>query len=189
MINVDTIKQEMDQDIDKIDDTNGKVNPYHKITVNKAETDDTIISLMEQLSILSDAVNYVQYNRDPKDFYNLDIKAEDQKRHKKIYNKEEERQILELDYGNTPEKLKRKYLDISEGIQTEVISTTRFNEISDLSTTYLGRTAITKASKIKVEERFQISEQGYTIGKLLDGTECQILLNTEASKLFMPKSH
>ena len=34
-----------------------------------------------------------------------------------------------------------------------------------------------------------MSEQGYTTGKLLDGTECQILLDTGASKPFMSKSH
>ena len=72
----------------------------------------------------------------------------------------------------------KEYLDMYEGIQTEVISTTRFNENSDLSTTYLGRMAITRASEIKVEDRFQISEQVYMIGKLLDGTECLILLDT-----------
>ena len=36
---------------------------------------------------------------------------------------------------------------------------------------------------------FPISEQGYALGKLLDGTECQILLNTGASKSFMSKSY
>ena len=40
-----------------------------------------------------------------------------------------------------------------------------------------------------MEETFLISEQWYTIGKLLDGTECQILLNTGASKSFISKSH
>ena len=46
----------------------------------------------------------------------------------------------------------------------------------------------TRVSKIKAEETFPISEQGYTVGKLLDGTECQILLDTGASKSFMSKS-
>ena len=55
-----------------------------------------------------------------------------------------------------------------EGIQSEVISTTRFDENSDLSTMYLGRTDTTRASKIKTEERFPISEQGYMLGKLLN---------------------
>ena len=64
-----------------------------------------------------------------------------------------------------------------------------FDANSDLSTTYLGRVDTTKTSKIKVEETFPISEQGYTVEKLLDRTECQILLETGASKSFMSKSH
>ena len=77
----------MDQDVDKIDDNNDEINPYCEIIVNKAERDDTIISQMEQWSMLSNVMNYVQYNRHPKNFYNLVIKAMDSKSHKKIYNK------------------------------------------------------------------------------------------------------
>ena len=51
----------------------------------------------------------------------------------------------------TPEKLKEGYLDEYEGIQSEILSTTRFNENSGLSMTYLGRVKTTKTSKIKVE--------------------------------------
>ena len=94
---------------------------------------------LEQWSILSNVVNYVQYDRHPKNFYNLDFKAIDQKNHKKIHNKEEERQMLELDFGNTSEKLKGEYLDVYEGIQLEIVSPTIFDENSDLSTTYLGK--------------------------------------------------
>ena len=76
-----------------------------------------------------------------------------------------------------------------DGIQSEILTTTRFDENSDLSPIYLGRANMTKVSKVKVEETFPISEQGYTVGKLLDGIECQILLDTGASKSFMSKSH
>ena len=76
-----------------------------------------------------------------------------------------------------------------EGIQLEVVSTTRFDESSDLSTTYLGRSDRAKGNKLKAEESFPISEQGYTLGKLLDGTECQLLLDTGVSKSFMSKSY
>ena len=48
---------------------------------------------------------------------------------------------------------------------------------------------MTQSSKLKAEESYPISEQGYTMGKLLDGMECQILLDTGASKSFMSKSH
>ena len=73
--------------------------------------------------------------------------------------------------------------------QSEILSTMKFDENSDLSTMYLGKVDTTRASKIKVEGRFPISEQGYAVGKLLDGTKCQILLDTGASKSFMSKSH
>ena len=171
-------------------DNNDKINLYHEIITNKVEKDDTTISQMDQWPFLSNVVNYVQYSRHPKRIYDLDIKAADLKSHKKIFNKEEKWQMLELDFGDTPEKLYMKdILDIYEGIQSKVISTTRFHENWDLSTTYLGRIVITRASKIKAEEKFPTSEQGYTIGKLLDGTECQMLLDLGESKSFMSKSH
>ena len=37
-----------------------------------------------------------------------------------------------------------------EGVKSEVLSTTKFDENSDLNTMYLGRIDITRASKIKV---------------------------------------
>ena len=76
-----------------------------------------------------------------------------------------------------------------EGIQSEILSTTGFDENSDLSTTYLGKADNSQHNKIKAEESFPISEQGYTMGKLLHGTECQILLDTGASKSFMSKTY
>ena len=47
----------------------------------------------------------------PRNSHNLDIKAVNQKRYNKRSNKEKEGQMLELDYGITPEKLKEEYLD------------------------------------------------------------------------------
>ena len=71
-----TIKQEIEIDrLDKMDDTNGEVNPYHEIITNKVEKDDMIVSQMEEWSILSNVVNYIQHNRHPKNYYDLDIKA------------------------------------------------------------------------------------------------------------------
>ena len=140
---------------DRLDNYNldeDKVNPYHKIITNMVEKESKITSQMEQKSILSNVVNHVQYNRHPRNFYDLDINTVDQKSLNKLYGKEEERQILELDFGNTPEKLRGDYLNMYDGIQSEVIRTTRFDENSDLSTTYLGKIDITRASKIKAEE-------------------------------------
>ena len=66
---------------------------------------------------------------------------------------------------------------------------TKFDEKSDLSTTYLSRIDMTRSDKIKAEETFPVSKEGYSIGKLLDGTECQILLDTGASKYLRSKTN
>ena len=99
----------------------------------------------------------------------------------------EEKEFTELDFGSTPQKLCEEYLDVYEGIQLEIVNTTRFDQNSDLSTTYLGKSDKVSNDKFKVEESFSISEHGYTLGKLLDGTECQLLLDTGASKSSMSK--
>ena len=54
---------------------------------------------------------------------------------------------------------------------------------------YLGQTDMKRDTKIKAEERFPITGQGFTSGKLLDGMECQILLDTAATKSYMSKSY
>ena len=115
--------------------------------------------------------------------------ANNEKYKRSSSREEEERHILDLDFGDMPEKLKGEYFDVYEGIQSEILSTARFDKNSDLSTTYLGRVDMIKNSKIKAEESFLIAEQGYTMGKLLDETECQVLLDTGTRKSFMSMSH
>ena len=80
--------------------------------VNNAEKVDTILSQMEQWSILSNLVNYIHYNRHSKNFYNLNIRAVNKEKCKRKSNIEEKRQML--NFGDMPEKLKEEYLDIYE---------------------------------------------------------------------------
>ena len=101
--------------------------------------------------------------------------------------KEEERETLDIDFGIYPDVLKSKYLDVYEGVYAEMVYANRFNENSDLSTTYLRQTKMMRDTKIKAEERFPITGQEFASGKLLDGTECQILLDTGATKSYMSK--
>ena len=48
---------------------------------------------------------------------------------------------------------------------------------------------MTRNTKIRAEERFPITGQGFASRKLLDGKECQILLDTGATKSYMSKSY
>ena len=76
-----------------------------------------------------------------------------------------------------------------EGIQSDIVHSSRFDEKSDISTPYLVKIESKESQdKIKAEESFLISENGYTLGRLLDGTKCQLLLDTGTSKSFMSKS-
>ena len=117
--------------------------------------------------------------------HTLDIKAVDKYKYRPI---KDSREFKELDFGTTPQKLQEEYMDIYEGIHSEVVSSNRFDENSDISTTSLGRLNKTMQNTLKAEELFPISEHGYTLGRLLDGTECQLLLDTGSSKSFMLKS-
>ena len=95
----------------------------------------------------------------------------------------------EVSLINTSDSLTEEYLDRYKEVKSEILNTTRFYKNSDLSMTYLGKTNMIRDHKMVAEEKFLMSEQGYTTGKLLDGTNCQILLDTGASKSFMSKSH
>ena len=140
---------------------------------------------MEQWSILSNILNYVQHNRFHSMNHTLDIKAVNKYKHKP---NTDDREFKELDFGTTPQKFQEEYMDIYEGIHSEIVSSNRFDENSNLSTTYLGRVDKEQQHKLKAKKSFPISEHGYTSGRLLDGTECQLLLDTGASKSFMSKS-
>ena len=77
---------------------------------------------------------------------------------------------------------------MNERVHTDIVYTNRFHENSDLSTTHLGQTKMTRETRVKAEEKISITGQGFNLGKSLDGTECQILLDTSASKSDMSKS-
>ena len=101
----------------------------------------------------------------------------------------EEKEFRDIDFGTNSQNLQAKYLDVYEGIQSDIVSSSRFDENSDISMTYLGKIGQEESqNKLKAEESFPISENGYTLGRLLDGTKCQLLLDTGASKSFMSKS-
>ena len=84
--------------------------------------------------------------------------------HKVLYYKlkGEEGNSIDIDFGINPDTLKTKYLDLYEDVYAEMVYTNRFDENSDLSTTYLGQTKMTRETKIKAEESFSITGQGFT---------------------------
>ena len=86
-------------------------------------------------------------------------------KHKDKLDTRKEEESIKLDLDDTPLKLCKEYLDMYNCIQTEIVNTSRFNENSDLSTTYLDRLEKARNNKLKAEESFPISELGYMSGK------------------------
>ena len=85
--------------------------------------------------------------------------------------------------------MKSDYLDVYEHVYVKVITTDWFDEDTNLSTTYLGQADMARSTKVKAEESFPITARGCTKGQLLDSTECEILIDTGASKSHMSKSY
>ena len=55
-------------------------------------------------------------------------------------------------------------------------------EDTDLSTTYLGQIGMSRKTEVKAEESLAMKATDHTRGELLDGTECEIIIDTGASK-------
>ena len=77
IINTETIQEELEQErqLDRIDDMDGETNPYKELIVNNAEKVEPLMTQMEQWSIISNVLNYIQYDRYPKSYHSLNINA------------------------------------------------------------------------------------------------------------------
>ena len=75
MINTKTLQQELEHErqLNMIDDTSEDTNPYKELIVNNAEKIVLLLTQMEQWSILSNMLNYIQYDKHPKNCHNLGI--------------------------------------------------------------------------------------------------------------------
>ena len=72
----------------------------------------------------------------------LDLETLDYRNHQDLYFqlKDEEIETLDIDFGLYPDVTKARYLDVYEDVYAEMVSASKFDENSDLSTTYLGQT-------------------------------------------------
>ena len=80
----------------------------------------------------------------------------DYRHHKELYFKlrGEERETLGIDFGIYPDILTSKYLDMYGGVYAEMVYANKFNENSDLSTTYLDRQKLQETQKSMQKKDF-----------------------------------
>ena len=98
MINTDTIKQEIEQEkqLGRIDDGR-ETYPYRELIVNNTEKIEPLMTQIEQWSILSNILNYIQSRFNSMN-HTLDVKAVNRYKSRP----DTDREFKELDFGVTP---------------------------------------------------------------------------------------
>ena len=190
MVRIRKVDRQDVQNILKRDMLIGNTNPYEKALLSDRNLDGKVNSQIEQWSILSDNIVYVK-SEDKNIMNGIDIKLIDYQKHKRVYRKmnKEGGEKIDIDFRESPEVMKDRYMDMYDDVYAEMVTTSRFDENVDLSTAYLGRNNMQREEMLKAEESFPISEQGFVKGKLINGEGCQILLDTGVSKSYMSKSY
>ena len=112
--------------LNKIYDMNGETNPYQELIVNNVEKIEPLMMQMEQWSILSKVLDYIQHDRHHTMNHTLNIRAVN--KYRSTAEAKKEKDFMKLDFGSTPHNLHEEYLHAYEGIQSEIVNTTRFDE-------------------------------------------------------------
>ena len=137
MINIRKLNQHKFSIPQKQDMFTNDVNQYEKALLSGRNMKRGSNLQIKQWSILSDNIVYVR-SKDRDIMNGIDIKPIDYREHKRIYRKMGKKggERLEMDFGESPEMMKSRYMDEYDEIYAEVVMTSRFNENVDLSTTY-----------------------------------------------------
>ena len=82
-----------------MENTSGDENPYRELIVNNVGKIETTLSQTGQWLILSKVINYVQYNKYPKNIHTISIRPVYKMKNKiKSRKDEKERPISEIDF-------------------------------------------------------------------------------------------
>ena len=80
----------------------------------------------------------------------------------------EEGQRMDIDFGESPNVLKDKYMDVYEDVFAEVVTTNRFDENVDLSTTYLGKIGMKRGRHNEGRRKLSHLRTGFCHGKNIE---------------------
>ena len=92
-----------------MDDNNGDVNPYRELVFNNVDRVEMLHSPMEQWSILSNVINYVQHSRNPLNFHFLTIKPA--KLNKTVKFKDKSKILPKVNLVESSGRSREEYLD------------------------------------------------------------------------------
>ena len=104
-INADTVQQEVDQEkqLRKLGNDSGEENPYRELVVNNAERIEIQKTQIEQWSILSNLLNYIQHSRFNSMNQFLDVKPVNKYKMKSNDSLSlSDREFKEVNFGKAP---------------------------------------------------------------------------------------
>ena len=105
-INADTVQQEVEQEkqLNKLDDDSDEENPYRELIVNNAEKIEVEKTQIDQWSILSNKLNYIQHSQLNSMDHSLDIRPIN--KHRSQSNDSHSslvKEFREVDFGKDPQ--------------------------------------------------------------------------------------
>ena len=93
-----------------MDDIHGAENLYRDLIVNNAGRIEATLSQMEQWSILCNVINYIQYDKHPKNFHSMAVSPINKMKDKIKGRKEgKERPISEIDLRDVSNSLREEH--------------------------------------------------------------------------------
>ena len=155
-VNIHAMKQDI-KDNSKITvrseevENDSDINPYQMAILNRRPKDNAKTKQMINWSIFSDKITYMNScaNMNP----SLTIRPLEDKKHKRLYSNLKADEELIPDIIFHEDRIKDTYLHRCDGVQAEILQETKFDESTDLSTTYLGKTNVMQEYVIKAEEK------------------------------------
>ena len=122
--------------------------------LNKRPNEDAKAEQMISWSIFSDKIKYVNsyVSMNP----SLTIRPLEDRKHKRLYISLEMDEDLIPDMIFDEDRIRDTYLNRYNVVQAEIPQETSFDESTDLSSIYLGKTDMTREYVIKAEEKFLI---------------------------------
>ena len=131
------------------EDNDSVLNPYQMAILNKKPKEDTRAEQMINWSIFSDIIKYINsyVSMNP----SLTIRPLEDRKHKRLYSSLETNEDLIPYMIFDEDRIRDIYLDRYNSVQAEISQVTSFDESTDFSTTYLGKTDMTREYVIKAK--------------------------------------
>ena len=111
LINKNTVKEELDADaeLDRMDNNSRDKNPYKESIVNNTGKIESALTQMEQWSILSNVINYLQYSKKPTKFHSMTIRpAKSNKVVKDTKSRNKNQSLLEVNLVDSLDRSKEE---------------------------------------------------------------------------------